>query len=482
MNFDRVSQEMLKGSLTCYGAETIVGYDDAKAQSDTQTNRWAATENSSNNSWNCNFNNGNFNNNNKYNGMRVRPVVAYDTPTDFLNLVVTAFHDCCKNKRTSKACIDYCEIASDDLPVLAHELYTCTYQPGVSTCFLVKYPKYREVFAACFRDRIVHHFLVLLLNPFFERRFVAQGNVSYNCRKGFGTLAAQQAAFDAVKKVTNNYQTEAWVYRGDIISFFMSIDKRILWAKMEPFVKEKYKGNYLNQVLCAAKTIVFHCPEKNCIFNTDITEWKKHVETHKSLFGNNDFHGMPIGNLTTQIFVNFFMSYFDDFVIAWLQKHFLAVCYLRFVDDFLLMCTDKALLKRLVKDARAFLANELGITLHTDKYHFQCASHGFAFVGAYLKNGRIYLSKRTLARFRERVHGFNEMIEHKQVITFADLRRIEQVVNSYLGFCKGKSTYAQRKNILLQFGHDFYRCFCIAGHYERIAIKLKVKPQYLFAV
>ena len=480
MNFDRVSQEMLKGSLTCYGAETIVGYEDAKAQFDTQTNRWAATENNSNNSWNCNFNNGNFNNNNKYNGMRVRPVVAYDTPSDFLDLVVTAFHDCCKNKRTSKACIDYCEIASDDLPVLAHELYTCTYQPGVSTCFLVKYPKYREVFAACFRDRIVHHFLVLLLNPLFERHFVAQGNVSYNCRKGFGTLAAQQAAFDAVKKVTNNYQTEAWVYRGDIVSFFMSIDKRILWDKMEPFVKERYKGNYLNQVLCAAETIVFHCPEKHCIFNTDITEWEKHVETHKSLFGNHDFQGMPIGNITTQIFVNFLMSYFDAFVIAWLQAHSLAVYYLRFVDDFLLMCTNKSLLKQLVKDARAFLANELGITLHTDKYHFQCASHGFAFVGAYLKNGRIYLSKRTLARFRERVHGFNEMMKHKQVITFADLRRIEQIVNSYLGFCKGKSTYAQRKNILLQFGHEFYHYFCIAGHYERVQMKLKVKPQYLF--
>lgn len=103
---------------------------------------------------------------------------------------------------------------------------------------------------------------------------------------------------------------------------------------------------------------------------------------------------MPIGNVTTQIFVKFLMSHFDAFVIAWLQAHFLDVYYLRFVDDFLLMCTDKALLKQLVKDARAFLANELGITLHTDKYHFQCASYGFAFVGAYLKNGRIYSSVR----------------------------------------------------------------------------------------
>ena len=191
---------------------------------------------------------------------------------------------------------------------------------------------------------------------------------------------------------------------------------------------------------------------------------------------------MAVGDVSSQRFVNYLMSYFDAFVIAWLQAHSFAVYYLRFVDDFLLMCTDKSLLKQLAKDARAFLENELGITLHTDKYHFQRASHGFAFVGAYLKNGRIYLSKRTLARFRERVHGFNEMMKNKQVITFADLRRIEQVVNSYLGFCKGKSTYAQRKDILLQFGHQFYRYFCIAGHYERVAMKFKVKPKYLFAV
>ena len=77
MNFDRVSQEMLKGSLTCYGAETIVGYEDAKAQFDTQTNRWAATENSSDVSWGCYFGNGNFGSYVKYGGMRVRPVVAF---------------------------------------------------------------------------------------------------------------------------------------------------------------------------------------------------------------------------------------------------------------------------------------------------------------------------------------------------------------------------------------------------------------------
>lgn len=481
MNFNSVSQEMLKGSLTCYGAETIVGYEDAMAQFDTQTNRWAATENNSNNSWNCNFNSGNFNNNNKFNGMRVRPVVAYDTPTDFLNLVVTAFHDCCKNKRTSKACIDYCEIASDDLPVLAHELYTGTYQPGISTCFLVKYPKYREVFAACFRDRIVHHFLFLLLNPLFEERFVAQGNVTYNCRKGFGTLKAQHAALSAIKQATSNYQQEAWVFRGDIVSFFMSIDKRILWAKMEPFIKEKYQGIYLKQLLAVTRTIVFHCPEKLCVFNTPYEEWLLHVETYKSCFGTDDYHSMPIGNLTTQLFANFFMSFFDAFVLDWLKSRHLLQLYLRFVDDFMVICRDRTLLIQLIKAMRHYLLSELHLRLHADKYHFQLASHGVMFVGAYIKNNRIYLSNRTLARFQERVHGFNDLLENKEIITFADVQRIMQVVNSYLGFCKGKRSYARRKEILLQFGHKFYHYFYIHGHYERIKLKQTFKPLHLTA-
>ena len=481
MNCDSASQEMLKGSLTYYGYETMNGYEDAKAQYDTQTNRWGSTENNSNNSWNSNFNDGNFNNNNKYNSFRVRPVVAYDTPTDFLNLVLAAFYDCCRHKRTSKACIDYCEIAADDLPMLAHELYTGAYEPCVSTCFLVKYPKYREVFAACFRDRIVHHFLYLALNPLFEQRFVEQGNVSFNCRKGFGTLAAQQAAYNAIKQATDNYRREAWVYRGDIVSFFMSIDKRILWARMEPFIRDKYKGKYIEHIIATTRKIIFHCPEKLCVFNTAPAEWPLHVETHKSLFGNDDCHGMPIGNLTTQIFANFLMSDFDAFVTDWLKAHGQQPYYQRFVDDFIIICRDKALLKRLVKLCGEYLQREFRIASHKEKHHFQPASHGVMFVGAYLKNNRIYLSNRTLARFRERVYGFNQMLENKHLITLVDLQRMEQVCNSYLGFCKGKRTYAERKSILQMFGHKFYKYCYIGGHYERVKIKRNVKPQYLAA-
>ena len=253
--------EMLKGESAYLWQVSQSGYEVAILQSDSQANRWSSTENNSSNAWNVNFGSGQFNNNNnKNNAFGVRPVVAYDTPLDFQNLVNAAFRDCCKGKRNSTACIDYCQIANDDLPALAHELYTGTYRPGVSTCFLVKYPKYREVFAACFRDRIVHHLLFLQLNPLFEQRFVAQGNVSFNCRKGFGTRAAQMHAFECIRKATDNYRRKAWVYRGDIVSFFMSIDKRILWNKLEAFIKRNYSDPYLKVILTVTRIVVFSLP------------------------------------------------------------------------------------------------------------------------------------------------------------------------------------------------------------------------------
>lgn len=77
----------------------------------------------------------------------------------------------------------------EDLLDLAREVYERTYRPTTSTCFIVTRPKLREVFAANFRDRIVQHWLCLRLEPLFEARFVEHGNVSFNCRKGFGTFA-----------------------------------------------------------------------------------------------------------------------------------------------------------------------------------------------------------------------------------------------------------------------------------------------------
>ena len=153
------------------------------------SNRWSSSENNSWNAWNVNFGNGNFNNNNKYNSYVVRAVSATDK--DIQSWLI-AFYDCCKRKKTSTQCTLYRLIFEEDLPLLATEVKERAYHPTVSICFCVTRPKLREVFAANFRDRIVQHWICLRLEPLFEERFQSQNNVSYNCRKNFGTQKAVQ--------------------------------------------------------------------------------------------------------------------------------------------------------------------------------------------------------------------------------------------------------------------------------------------------
>ena len=131
-----VSYNPMNGRLTA-GPKSL-SYEVAKPQKDS-SNQWTGTENNRNNARNVNFNNGNANNNNKYNGNVVRPVAAsqdYDPPKAFVDSVWDAYKDCLKGKMRSKQAVEYMEIAEEDIPVLAQELWRGTYHPGTSTCFL----------------------------------------------------------------------------------------------------------------------------------------------------------------------------------------------------------------------------------------------------------------------------------------------------------------------------------------------------------
>lgn len=115
------------------------------------------------------------------------------------------------------------------------------------------------------------------------------------------------------------------------------------------------------------------------------------------------------------------------------------------------------------------------LEMHQHKRYLQPVSHGLAFVGSYIKPKRVYLSNRTLARFEERAVGFSRIIYGDAELTVMDCKRIEQVINSYLGFCKGKKTYGKRKKILGMMGKNFFKYFYIKGHYESIRAKAKYR-------
>ncbi len=482
MNY-RVLRNRINGRLT---TDTTLcrafSYEDAKPQ--LGSNHWSSTENNRNNARNVNFNNGNSNNNNKYNGLTSRPVAAFQgsAPSAFTASVWEAYYDCLRGKRTSPQAVEYMPRALDDIPRLADEMWTGTYRPGTSTCFLVRYPKWREVFAAAFRDRIVHHWICLRLEPFFEERFERQGNVSFNCRKGFGTEAAVKHVADGMKRVSGNYRKEAWVFRGDLVGFFMSIDKELLWRMLERFIWRSrkraefgcvrhaiYEGEMYWDVLARlTKVVVMHHPENDCVLNSP-PSWWRHLAPNKSLFTSPT--GEPIGNLTTQLFANFLMSHFTTYV-QWLYRG-KDYCYAQFVDDFVLTCSDKRHLIDSIPKIDAFLRSRLHLELHKDKRYFQPVAHGVKFVGTFIKPGRMYLSNRVRGRMEMRFKGIGKSLSQDSYLI--DLHGIEATVNSYLGFCQRRSGYRWRRACVDSIGDVLYDYFNVRGHYDNIQLKAKFK-------
>ena len=461
---------LLNGRHTCERKEiTPASYEDAMSQQ--SANYWASTENSRNNAWNVNSNDGNTNGNNKYNTQSVRAAVAYGGFKEAIKAVYEAYLDCKRGKMSSPYTIAYIEIAVDDLPRLAYEIYTAIYKPTVSICFLVKYPKLREVFAADFRDRIVHHWIIIRLEPLFEKRFQQMGNISFNCRKGFGTLAAVKEAEMGMREVSNNYTKKAWVFKGDLVSFFMSIRRDLLWYLLERLIRRHYDGGDKEVLLRTVKTVVYHHPEDDCIINGKPVEWRN-LPKNKSMFTIDRNLGGPIGNHTTQQFANFYLSILFDTWLLFLMRgaNFKVI---RFVDDFLIICDDKRKIIEVVPKL-VMIVSHYGLHIHKNKRYLQPVSHGVLFVGGYIKPRRTYVSSRTIGRFQERVFGFRKQLDENKNLTYYDLERIEQVINSYLGFCVHHQSYQIRKENIINLGDNFWKYFYVKGHYESI----RIRPDY----
>jgi len=426
----------------------------------TASNYWASTEYNTNNAWNVNFSSGNVNNNNKYNTNNVvRPVAALDDTRK--EAWIAAFDDCCRNKKSSDNCIRYRLNYEDDLFRLANEVESGNYTPSTSICFCVTRPKLREVFAANFRDRIVHHWLMMKLNPLFEERFISQGNVSFNCRKGYGTQAAVTALKNDIFLVSDGYKDDAYVGRFDLVGFFMSIYKPILVEKLKEFVYEKYKEPDVDLVFDTLCRVIRHNPSNDCEIHGDPTLFDK-LPPNKSLFHADPRRGLPIGNLTSQILANFYLSYFDEVMVKWTKER--GGRYKRFVDDFTVVMPTPKLVYEAYLFAREYLNSELSVKLHDDKKYMQHYTKGVAFVGYVVKIDRVYLSNRTYGGFCDAMRNVNAICEkvernNASLETIWLLNNAVASVNSYIGFTTHTNGYAKRLKILLQYNKIYKFAF-----------------------
>lgn len=375
--------------------------------------------------------------------------------------LLEAYYDCRRSKRRTASAIVYEMDYESRLIDLCDRVNARTYKPGKSICFVVTRPRYREVFAASFEDRIIHHYIALRLNPLFEVIFSPR---TFNCRKGKGQLYGTDMLKADIIACSENYTRDCYLMKLDLKGFFMSIDKLLLANAIDRFIIEHYKGGDIEDLRYLCRTVILHCPEKNCERHSPQSYWK-HLPANKSLFTNGEGKGVAIGNLFAQLFANFLLNSID-----WLFEELGIMYHGRYVDDMYCVHTDKNVLLNAMPILRMRLA-ALGLQLNERKFYFQHYKKGIEFTGKIIKPNRTYVCNRVLTNFIAAVRRLNAARNLQQI------KHAVCSINSYLGILRQCDEYANRRKILNMIGHDKFKYVYIKGHYEILAVKKKYRTR-----
>lgn len=427
----------------------------------TNGNYWSASLNSAANGYNLNFNSGGVNpanNNNRFNGFSVRAVqhlhntwntadddgeypckdsMAYRLTRKALILDLHAAFQCAKRHKSNKPYVQHFERnLTKNIEQLADELLNRTYKAEPSTVFIVERPKKREVFAAQFRDRVVHHLYYNYTHELFERTFISD---TYSCIEGRGTHYGISRLAQHIRQESHNYQRECYVMKMDKRGYFMHIDRQILLGIVLRTLRKMANhriarghrltwANWIDIPFVAwmSEGIIMLDPKKNCRMVGTVEDWNG-LDHSKSLFYTPDGCGLPIGNLTSQLLSNVYLNEFDQYMKRVLHcRH-----YGRYVDDSFVVSTDKEWLLSLVPSIRKFLTDSLHLELHMGKLHVTKASQGAEFLGGFIKPHRTYISNESLDRM---IQSASAMNLHRPHNTWASICSFLGVLSHYASF------------------------------------------------
>jgi retron-type reverse transcriptase len=297
--------------------------------------------------------------------------------------LVQAYLDCRKTKRNTASAAAFEQDQERNLVRLRDELIDGSYRPGRSICFVVTRPRAREVWAADFRDRIVHHLLYNRIAQRFYRSFITD---TCACIPGRGTLYAAQRLEAKIRSASQNWSRPLWYLKCDLANFFVAIDKHVLWRQIAARVTEPW-WQWL------AGVILFHDPRTDFELRGDprLTE---RVPPHKRLASQPAHRGLAIGNLSSQFFANIYLDALDQHA-----KHQLrARHYVRYVDDFILLHESPQWLNAALASIDAFLPATLGARLNPTKTILQPVARGVDFVGHVIKPWHTRARRRTVGQ------------------------------------------------------------------------------------
>ncbi|MDO8466858.1 MAG: reverse transcriptase/maturase family protein [bacterium] len=255
---------------------------------------------------------------------------------------MVAWQEFLKGKRGKKDVQEFGFNLMDNILSLHGELASQRYRHGGYYQFRIADPKPRIIHKAEVRDRLVHHAIHRLLYPFFDKTFFAD---SFSCRIKKGTHRALNRFRAIAYKVSKNHTKTCWVLKCDIKKFFDSINHQILLKILKAYI-----------------------PDQKII-------WL--LENVISSFSTKPGFGLPLGNLTSQLFANVYMNQFDQFV-----KHKLkARHYVRYADDFVFLSPDKERLVEIIPKIQDFLEENLKLFIHKDKLFLKTLVSGVDFLG-----------------------------------------------------------------------------------------------------
>ncbi len=298
-------------------------------------------------------------------------------------------------KRNKKDVQEFQYRLFDEIYKLHNELINRNYKHGEYKSFNISDPKPRKIHKASVRDRLLHHAVYRQLYPLFDKKFIAD---SFSCRVNKGTLRAINRFRTFAYKVGKNNTRTVWVLKCDIRRFFASVDQDILISILKSYISDKITIWLLKEIIYS--------------FNS-----------------GNKCKGIPLGNLTSQLFANIYMNELDQFV-----KHKLKIkYYIRYTDDFVILDSNKHELELIIPKLEHFLESHLKVLLNPNKLFIKTLNSGVDFLGW------VHFSKYRIIR----------TVTKRKILRKIIKKKISpEAIQSYLGLLQHGDMYKLTKYIL----------------------------------
>lgn len=321
-------------------------------------------------------------------------VVAFDN-------IERSYRAAAKNKRYRNDVLKYAANLEENIINTQNLLVWHQWKPGPMRSFWVNDPKPRFIQAPPFSDRVVHHALVSVVEPVFERKMIED---SYACRKGKGVHAARRRAQEYIRMAKREWG-KVYVLKADISKYFPSINHDVLFRMFTRTIKDR-------NVLWLARQIIYKSGYKN--------------------------RGIPVGALTSQLEANIYLTLFDH----WIKDELGIRYYVRYMDDFMILSRSKSILRELLHEIEAYLVVELSLALNPKTTIVP--ARGVDFCGYRIWPTHTLPRKRNLKKVRRRFRAMSNMYASGRV----DLNYVHARVASFLGYMKYCDGYRTTKSVL----------------------------------